>query len=151
MSTTEALAAIQKTITVDASVETAFETFTRRMSDWWPRESHSIFDDREAVVFDERVGGRVYERAADGQEADWADVIAWEPPHRFVLRWRVNPERGPTEIEVRFAPENGGTRVELEHRGWDAIGDVQGRANYDTGWEFVLSRYSDAFQSPASE
>ena len=151
MSTTEALAAIQKTITVDASVETAFETFTRRMSDWWPRESHSIFADREAVVFDERVGGRVYERAADGQEADWADVIAWEPPHRFVLRWRVNPERGPTEVEVRFAPENGGTRVELEHRGWDAIGDVQGRANYDTGWEFVLGRYSDAFQSPASE
>lgn len=151
MSTTEALAAIQKTIMVDASVETAFETFTRRMSDWWPRDSHSIFDDRETVVFDERVGGRVYERAADGEEAEWADVIAWEPPHRFVLRWRVNPERGPTEVEVRFAPEHGGTRVELEHRGWDAIGDVEGRANYDPGWDFVLGRYSEALQSPTSE
>jgi hypothetical protein len=143
MSTTEALAAIQKTITVDASVETAFETFTRRMSDWWPRESHSIFDDREAVVFDERVGGRVYERAADGQEADWADVIAWEPPHRFVLRWRVNPERGPTEVEVRFAPENGGTRVELEHRGWEKSGP-EGRSSYDTGWDTVLGRLVEA-------
>lgn len=147
MSTTEALAAIQKTITVAASVETAFETFTRRMSDWWPRGTHSIFDDREAVVFDERTGGRVYERAPDGEEADWADVIAWEPPHRIVLRWRVNPERGPTEVEVRFAPENGGTRVELEHRGWDAIGDIEGRAGYDPGWDFVLGHYVDSFKS----
>jgi activator of Hsp90 ATPase-like protein len=142
MSTTETLAAIQKTITVEASVETAFETFTRRISDWWPTGSHRIFEEGSSVVFDERVGGRVYERAADGREGEWADVIAWEPPHRFVLRWRVNPKRGPTEVEVRFAPENGGTRVDLEHRGWD---DSQGRANYLTGWDAVLGRYVNSF------
>jgi len=141
MSTTEALAAIEKTITVDASPETAFETFTRRMGDWWPGEPHTVFDNRVAVVFDERVGGRVYERAADGREADWADVIAWEPPQRFLLRWRVNPQRGPTEIEVRFTREGERTRVDLEHRGWDEAGDVEGRANYDGGWDKVLGGY----------
>jgi uncharacterized protein YndB with AHSA1/START domain len=145
MSTTEALAAIQKTITVDAPLETAFETFTRRMGDWWPGEPHTVFEDRVAVVVDERVGGRVFERAADGQEADWADVIAWEPPRRLVLRWRVNPERGPTEVEVRFSPDGGGTRVDLEHRGWDQVGDPEGRARYDAGWNNVLDGYVDSF------
>ncbi len=148
MSTTEALAAINKTITVDASVETAFDTFTRRMGSWWPTKTHSIFEDKvQDVVFDERTGGRVYERAADGEEADWADVLAWEPPTRVVLRWRVNPERGPTEVEVRFTPENGGTRIDLEHRGWDQIGDAEGRAGYDPGWDFVLGNYVDSFTS----
>jgi uncharacterized protein YndB with AHSA1/START domain len=151
MSTTDALAAIRKTITVEASPETAFETFTRRMHDWWPSAPHTVFDDRVGVVFDERVGGRVYERAADGQEADWADVLAWEPPSRLVLRWRVNPERGPTEVEIRFTPENGRTRVDLEHRGWDEVGDPEGRANYDGGWDKVLGGYAATFQSPVSE
>jgi uncharacterized protein YndB with AHSA1/START domain len=148
MSATEALAAINKTITVDASVETAFETFTSQMGSWWPIQTHSILEDRvEKIVFDEREGGRVYERAENGEEADWADVLEWEPPARFVLRWRVNPERGPTEVEVRFHPDGGGTRVELEHRGWDQIGDAEGRAGYDPGWDFVLGHYVESFKS----
>jgi uncharacterized protein YndB with AHSA1/START domain len=140
MSTTEALAAINKTVTVEASVETAFETFTRRMTDWWPSGSHRIFEG-STVVFDGRAGGRVYERATTGEEGDWADVLVWEPPHRLVLRWRVNPNRGPTEVEVRFTPENGRTRVDLEHRGWD---DPEGRANYFSGWDLVLERFTAA-------
>jgi hypothetical protein len=144
MSTTEALATIYKTITVDAPVEAAFETYTRRMHSWWPGGPHSLFDEPETIVFEERVGGRVYERSTSGEEGDWADVLVWEPPTRFVLRWRVNPKRTPTEVEVRFTPENGGTRVELEHRGWD---DAEGRANYDTGWDFVLARFTESSTS----
>jgi Activator of Hsp90 ATPase homolog 1-like protein len=137
MSTTETLADIKKSVTVDASLETAFETFTNGMTSWWPTGSHRLFED-STVVFEERVGGRVYERNAAGEEGDWADVLAWEPPHRFILRWRVNPNRGPTEVEVTFRPEGTGTRVDLEHRGWD---DPEGRANYSTGWDPVLERF----------
>lgn len=87
MSTTEALADIHKEITVTVPVEEAFETFTRGIGSWWPRGSHTIFEDRlEEIVFEEHAGGRVYERSADGEEADWADVLEWEPPSRFVLR-----------------------------------------------------------------
>jgi uncharacterized protein YndB with AHSA1/START domain len=144
MSTTEALATINKTVSVHAPVERAFETFTRQIASWWPRGSHSLFEERREIVFEERVGGRLYEVATDGEEGDWADVLAWEPPDRFVLRWRVNPKRSPTEVEVRFSPENGGTRVDLEHRGWD---DAEGRANYDTGWDKVLGDYAESFMS----
>jgi Activator of Hsp90 ATPase homolog 1-like protein len=137
MSTTETLADIKKSVTVDASLETAFETFTTGMASWWPTGSHRLFDDG-TIVFEARVGGRVYERNAAGEEGEWADVLAWEPPHRFVLLWRVNPNRGPTEVEVTFTPEGTGTRVDLEHRGWD---DPEGRANYSTGWDPVLERF----------
>ena len=143
MSTTEALADITKSVTVDASVETAFETFTRQIGSWWPTGSHRIFED-SSVVFDEQVGGRVYERSAGGEEGDWADVLVWEPPRRFVLRWRVNPNRRPTELEVTFTPEGTGTRVDLEHRGWD---DPEGRTNYDGGWDYVLGAFVDSFKS----
>jgi uncharacterized protein YndB with AHSA1/START domain len=144
MSTTESLAAIRKAITVEASVETAFDTFTGGMATWWPSGSHRVFEDGSTVVFEGRAGGRLYEQAPDGAEADWADVIDWDPPHRVLLRWRVNPKRGPTEVEVRFTPENGGTRVELEHRGWD---DAEGRANYQTGWDPVLDSFAEAIHS----
>ena len=144
MSTTEALATIYKTITVDVPVEKAFETYTRRIHDWWPRGSHSLFDERETIVFEERVGGRVYERSTGGEEGDWADVLVWEPPNRFVLRWRVNPNAEPTEVEVRFTPEKGGTRVDLEHRGWES---PERRANYLTGWDVVLAGFTDASTS----
>jgi uncharacterized protein YndB with AHSA1/START domain len=143
MSTTEALADIKKSVTVDASVETAFETFTRQIGSWWPTGSHRIFDE-SLVVFDERKGGRVYERSASGEEGDWADVLVWEPPRRFVLRWRVNPNRGATELEVTFTLEGGRTRVDLEHRGWD---DPEGRTNYNGGWDYVLGAFVDSFKS----
>lgn len=44
---------------------------------------------------------------------------------------------------MRFLPEDGGTRVELEHRGWERLAEsgAEKRANYDTGWDFVLGEY----------
>jgi hypothetical protein len=98
MSTTEALAPVKKTITVEASIKTAFDTFTGQIGDWWPASTHTVFGKTmEAVVFDERVGGRVYERAKDGEEADWADVIVCEPPHRG---WdRIGDEAGRADYD----------------------------------------------------
>lgn len=148
MSTSDALAAIHKTVRVEVPIETAFETFTRGIGSWWPVATHSVFKERvRQLVLEERAGGRVYERSEGGEQADWADVLVWEPPARLVLRWRVNPRRGPTEVEVRFAAEEGGTRVELEHRGWERIGDQAGRADYEPGWDAVLGRYVESFRA----
>ncbi len=144
MSATEAPATIHKTITVQVPIETAFETFTARIGSWWPK-SHSIHGDEvEEIVLEPRAGGLLYEQTGDGRRGEWADVLAWEPPRRLVLGWRVNPERGPTEVEVRFSAEDDGTRVELEHRGWDRS-DHEGRAQYDSGWDLVLGRFADSF------
>ena len=92
-------------------------------------------------------GGEVYETIEGGRRAHWADVLVWEPPHRFVIAWSVNPERpAPTEVEVTFTAEGTGTRVALEHRGWerlDAEGQA-GRASYAEDWPGVLARFASA-------
>jgi uncharacterized protein YndB with AHSA1/START domain len=96
------------------------------------------------LVWEARAGGRLYEVSTSGEEADWADVLVWEPPSRFVLAWRVNPERPLTEVEVRFTEDGDTTRVELEHRGWPEDTARDGYDGYDKGWDVVLGRFVEA-------
>ena len=138
---------VQVAIEVRRGIEEAFRVFTDEIAAWWPVAGHSVEPDRvEAVVLEGRLGGRLYERWHDGGEADWGRVVAWEPPQRLVLAWKPNPERrAATEVEVRFvAVEPDHTRVELEHRGWERLGDLgpEARASYDGGWPGVLDSYA---------
>jgi uncharacterized protein YndB with AHSA1/START domain len=136
---------VRRTVTVGRSVEDAFALFTEGISTWWPFPSHSIGGaDTVAAVFKPE-SGRLYEVLADGTEHDWADIIEWSPPERFVLAWHPNPERR-TEVEVRFIAAGEGTRVELEHRGWERLGAVahEARASYVSGWTLILGKYGAA-------
>ena len=137
---------VRKTVTVDCAVEEAFRIFTADARSWWPVESHSIHENVAEIVFEEHEGGEVYEVSESGERGHWAQVLAWEPPNRLVLAWNVlNAESMPTEVEVRFAPVGAGTRVEVEHSGWERLaeGAPDKRESYDTGWDFVLGRYAE--------
>ena len=136
---------VRKTVTVDCAVEEAFRIFTADAKSWWPVESHSIHQTVSDIVFEDRVGGEVYEVSEAGEKGHWATVLEWEPPGRLVLAWNIlEAEASPTEVEIRFLPEGEGTRVEVEHRGWERlVGDaVEKRESYDTGWDFVLGKYA---------
>jgi uncharacterized protein YndB with AHSA1/START domain len=144
MSTQAADLTVRKTVTVAAPIERAFEVFTERIGSWWPFDHYSIGGEKTTTaVIEGRVDGTVYEVIEDGGTASWARVRAWEPPHRIVLSWHVNPEVPATEVEVRFVPDGEGTRVELEHRGWEQFGDQAGEARsaYERGWDLVLGCY----------
>ena len=137
---------VRKSITVDCAVEEAFRIFTADALSWWPVESHSIHQDVTEIVFEPHVGGEVYEVAESGERGHWATVLEWDPPSRLVLAWNIlRREDDATELEIRFLPESGATRVELEHRGWERIAEAaaEKRENYDTGWEVVLGTYAD--------
>jgi uncharacterized protein YndB with AHSA1/START domain len=99
------------------------------------------------LVIEPRLGGRVYERVRAGREHDWGTMLAWDPPTRIAFSWHPgrDPETGQ-EVEVRFAAEGGGTRVELEHRGWERLVETAAEipAHYVSGWEEVLERYAEA-------
>jgi uncharacterized protein YndB with AHSA1/START domain len=144
--------AIRRSVTVDCSVEHAFATFTERIHEWWPLGTHSIEvgedgSSPQTVVFQGGAGGQIYERTTKGEELKWADVVAYEPPHRLVLSW--NPSRdqeGPrTEIEVTFSDEGSRTRVDLEHRGWEKLGEraAEAREGYGSGWQSVLAAFAE--------
>ena len=135
---------VRKSVGVSLSPEQAFELFTERKPEWWPYESHAASGKKpEEVVWEPRVGGRVYDRLSGGRENQWATVLAWEPPHRVVIEWNVNPANPATELEVRFTPEGDGTRVDLEHRGWERYGDEAAEtfASYNGGWDTVLKPF----------
>ena len=137
---------IRKTVTVDCAIEEAFRVFTADAISWWPVKTHSIHESVDAIVFEPRVGGAVYEIGTSGERGHWATVLEWEPPRRLVLAWNILEREGDlTEVEIRFLPDGDATRVELEHRGWENV-ELDGpakRGNYDTGWDAVLGEYAD--------
>ena len=148
----ESVAPVRVSVTVRRPQAEVFRTFTHAMGSWWPLATHSIaadtFEGKVSVlklVFEGRVGGRIYERMSDGREGDWGMVLVWDPPARVIFSWKptLKPD-APTEVEVRFVPEGSETRVELEHRGWERLGDAgrELRRGYETGWPGVLARFA---------
>ena len=98
--------------------EHAFMVWTERIAAWWPADHTASSEPNLQVVLEGRIGGRIFERTATGAEHDWGEVVAWEPPHRFVYLWHLRRDRADaTEVEIRFVPAGDVTRVEIEHRG----------------------------------
>ncbi|MGH3736477.1 MAG: SRPBCC family protein [Micromonosporaceae bacterium] len=157
-STTEV--AVHRSISVPLAPRRAFDLFTARMTEFWPRE-HSIGSSEIAeVVIEPRTGGRWYERGVDGSECDWGQVAGWQPPDAVVLLWQLgaNWQYDPelkTEIEVTFTEEPGGrTRVDLRHRHLERYGD-QAETMRDLfaspeGWHTTLARFVEAAATAAA-
>jgi uncharacterized protein YndB with AHSA1/START domain len=128
--TSVADATVKKSITVNASVEHAFEVFTSGFDGWWPRSHHIGSSPMKASFIESGVGGRCYTLQEDGTECPWGQVLEWDPPHRFVMAWQITHEWGyqpdlakASEVEVTFTPQAGGaTRVDLEHRHFERMG-----------------------------
>ncbi len=140
------LGPIVKIVSVKATPDEAFRRFTDEIADWWPLRSHSVGEaEAETVVFEGRVGGRIVERIRGGREAVWGTVTAWEPPRRVAFTWHPgdDPARAQ-DIEVRFTPVGNRTRVELQHGGFERLGEMARRARraYPIGWTYVLGLYA---------
>jgi uncharacterized protein YndB with AHSA1/START domain len=143
----ESFTPVRKTVRVTAPPARAFRRFTEEMGTWWPLRSHSVGQaDAETVTMEPRLGGRIVEHIRGGRQAVWGTVTAWDPPRRVAFTW--HPGRAPDtaqDVEVRFTADGTGTRVELEHRGFERLGPTLGRKarrGYPLGWEYVLGRYA---------
>ncbi len=147
----EALEPVRKSIRVKADAARAFRVFTEEMDSWWPRTHHIGTSPMKQVVVEGRAGGAIYTDQEDGTICPWGTVLAWEPPHRFLMAWRVSAEWAYepdlsrcSEVEVLFTPgDDGTTLVELEHRWIERHGGACAtmRAMVDTdggGWGGLL-------------
>jgi uncharacterized protein YndB with AHSA1/START domain len=157
MSQTITPAPVRKTLTVRASPDTAFRVFTEGFDRWWPRSHHIGKAELAKAVIEPRVGGRWYEVCVDGSECEWGEVLAWEPPARLLLAWRLNAqwEYDPdllTEVDVRFTRlDDHQTRVDFEHRGFERMGagGEAARAGVDgpNGWGAILAGFKTILEA----
>jgi uncharacterized protein YndB with AHSA1/START domain len=132
---------------VQAPPAHAFEMWTRRCATWWPPR-HTVSGDPAAIVFEPRAGGRIFERASDGEEHDWGSVIDWEPPARVRYRWHIffDPSEA-TEVEVTFSAAGGEhTIVRLEQSGWAQLGEAGASRRARTGqaWAALTADFARA-------
>jgi SAM-dependent methyltransferase len=100
-----------------------------------PAEAFAIFIDDLATALAE--GGMGFEAGPNGRvtmgEFEVGRVIAWQPGEHISLQWQ-QADWTPAEqsqVEIQFAPVDGGTRVHLQQRGW---GGLIGGPNELTGW-----------------
>jgi uncharacterized protein YndB with AHSA1/START domain len=145
---------VLKVISVKASVERAFDVFTRGFDTWWPREHHIGKSPMTRAIIEQKAGGRCYSEQVDGTDCPWGQVLVWEPPRRVVIAWQITPQwqfepdlAKSSEVEISFTAETGGTtRVQLEHRHFERHGDgaaaMKGGVDSPNGWGGLLALYA---------
>jgi uncharacterized protein YndB with AHSA1/START domain len=128
--------------------ERAFDLWTDRIDTWWPSDHTVTGRDDLTIVLEPGVGGRIFERTAEGDEHDWGEVTAWEPPERLGYLWHLRSDRGDaTEVSVRFEPNgDDGTLVVIEHAGWERLGAEadRWRDRNRLGWKTLVPHYVTA-------
>jgi hypothetical protein len=141
------------TVSVELTLDpqTAFEIFTEEIDRWWQPGPINWYDSDRAIGtrFEPGVGGRwleIYDEEA-GDVLEKGRITVWEPGQRLVLLYRDGGHAlDGTEIEVRFEPIGDGTKVTLEHRGWERIASdaaTRGRATKRWGWANILGWYKE--------
>ncbi len=158
---------VRKAVRVNLPVHQAFSIFVEQMETWWPATHHIGKTPFEAIFVEPRVGGRWYERDAEGNLNDWGTVLAWDPPHRVTLSWHVGPGHDSpdwvcdpdmakaSEVEISFAEEAPGiTLVQLEHSKLERHGDGYEKLRdvFDGpgAWQAILALYVQRASGGAS-
>ena len=136
---------IRISVVVDCSADHAFDTWTRRATSWWPPEHTASHEPGARIIFEPRAGGRIFERTASGREIEWGQIVEWQPPRRLRYLWRIATEgKNATDVDIAFSEErNGETRVDIEHGGWDRLGELgqPWRDANHAGWDGVLPAF----------
>jgi len=129
----------------------AFALFTEDIAIWWKPKVRGLFRQDEVGTLQFR-DGRLWETYPQAEPFEIGRVLVWEPPYRLVVEWRQGlfAPGEKTEVEVRFEKSGSGTRVTLEHRGWDAFPAGHPARHGYTGGAFVSMiglRWADALTS----
>jgi uncharacterized protein YndB with AHSA1/START domain len=118
---------VRATTVVAVEPAVAFAVFTEEIDLWWRRGPRFRWrpDHNGKLRFEGRVGGRLVEVIDDaaGDQFEVGRILTWDPGERLVFEFRAlnfEPDQR-TEVEVRFEAVPSGTRVSVEHRGWDAL------------------------------
>lgn len=146
---------IIKTVRVSTLAEHAFAIFVNKLDSWWPGEYTWAAESLEKIAIEPAINGRCYEIGPHGFRCDWGRVLQFEPPHRIVFTWQIDPDRVPqpnpdkaSEIEVLFEEAAGETNVTFVHKHFENHGEgaeqYKEAMNSPQGWDYILDNYVKA-------
>ena len=118
---------VRVTTVISVDPATAFSIFTEEIGSWWKPKVRHLFRENQAGVlkFIPGPNGRLLEVYADTPDDPFevGRVLMWIPAQRLVFEWR-QLGFGPndlTHVDIKFEAVDNGTRVTLEHLGWESI------------------------------
>ena len=121
--------------------ERAFETYSKRIGEWWDPRYTASAATFERVIIEPGEGGRVYESHGDGRTYEWGAVTAWEPGRRLVHSFALAQDPAkPSEVAVEFVPDGDGCLVRFAHGGWTEA-NVADRNKFGD-WPVMLDRFA---------
>jgi uncharacterized protein YndB with AHSA1/START domain len=151
MSSTTSIAPVRKGVLVKVDAARAFEIFTSGIDRWWPKTQGVGSSPIAESVIEPFAGGRWFAKYEDGSQITTGHILACEPATRVLFSWEFNADwkpdaSAPSEVEVTFtAEEPGTTRVQLEHRLFERMGEEGGtkmRNDVEGGWPALLDLFA---------
>ncbi len=128
---------VRVTTVVAVDPATAFDIFTGEIGIWWKPKVDLFREGRTGLMRFE--GDRLVEAYDSGDAFEVGRVLEWKPGENLRFEWRQGDfvAGDITEVDVRFEPATHGTRVTIEHRGWDRIAPGHPARHGYTGEAFV--------------
>lgn len=139
----------ETSITLACNAEHAFDAFIEKVDLWWPK-SHRRFEN-SSFSLDARAGGKLVERADDGSEMVFGDVLSCERPKTIRMNWHPGKISQPTEVTITFDEVGDRTTVRVVHaEGKGELGThwKQRVALFSSGWTAILNALHE-FIGPA--
>lgn len=133
---------VKLTLSLNCTIEHAFDTYTVKMGGWWPLDSHAVETDKATTcIMEAREGGRIYEITSEGKEHLWGTVLEYQRPTLLAHTWHPggDPNRSTT-VQVRFESDDNGCQLSLLHEGFEVLGErgPAVRESYVPGWQYVI-------------
>ncbi len=136
---------VSEKVNVAADRTTVFHAYVSQMNAWWPWQGEYTYSfapestSPDSIILEGKVGGRFFERFADGTEHQIGTVTKWDAPNEIAYTWEVEGWPTPSTVTVRFIAEGDTTTVVVEHDGLPDDGTARG---YSVGHREILAVFA---------